>query len=274
MKYIYGKNVLLTGGSSGIGLATAELLARNGYTVYSGSRDPSEEIRGFDGGGEIRPITLDVRDGISIDKAAESVLSQADIGIIIHCAGIGIASAGEEFPVDAVKNLMETNFTGVLQVNSRFLPHLRIRGCGLCIIVGSVAGVFPVPYQSHYCASKAALDLYTGSLRLELKSFGVNVSLVMPGDTKTGFTGNRKFEIEKTSPFYNDCVRAVGKMEKDETNGKPPISSAKVILKLCSSKNPPSRKTVGFDYKMLVFLQRIIPDRIIEYFLRRVYLGR
>ena len=265
--------MFLTGGSSGIGMATAVLLAENGYIVYFASRNPAAKVCRFESRGEIRPVALDVRDEASITMAAKSVLEQADIGIIIHCAGIGIACAGEEYRAEAIDDLMDTNFTGVLRVNSQILPHLRNRGCGLCIIVGSVAGVFSIPFQSHYCASKAALDLYAGSLRMELRSFGVRVSLLMPGDTQTGFTGSRRFEIKETSPFYNDCIRAVGKMEKDETGGKPPITSAYAILRLCGSKNPPARKIVGFDYKLLVFLRRLLPEKTIEFLIRAVYLG-
>ena len=272
-KYTYGKNIFLTGGSSGIGLAAAELFAESGYTVFAASREPPTEVRKFNSGGEIRPVTLDVRDAVSVENAVKSVLNQADIGIVIHCAGIGMACAGEESPADAVSNLMETNFTGVLRVNSHILPHLRNRGCGLCVIVGSVAGVFPIPYQSHYCASKAALDLYAVSLRMELRRYGVRVSLLMPGDTNTGFTNARKYEIEESSPFYDDCIRAVGKMEKDERGGYQPISAARAILKLSKTKNPPARKTVGFDYKLLVFLRRVLPDRIVELLLRMIYIG-
>jgi len=273
MKYIYGDSVFLTGGSSGIGHATAELLAEKGYIVYSASRNPPADVQKFNSGGEIHPVTLDVRDKESVDKAAKYVLAQSDIGIVIHCAGVGIACAGEEFPDTAIENLMATNFTGVLLVNSCFLPHLRNRGCGLCIIVGSVAGLFPIPYQSHYCASKAALDLYAGSIRMELKSFRVRVCLVMPGDTKTGFTAARKYETVESSPFYDDCVYAVGRMEQDETDGKPPAASANVILKICETMNPPARKIVGIDYKIIVFLKRILPERVVEFLLRKTYIG-
>jgi len=274
MRYIYGKNIFLTGGSSGIGLATAELFAANGYTVFATSRNPPMETRSYDGGGEIRPVSLDIRDGHSVDAVVKTVLARADIGIVIHCAGIGIACPGEEFPEEAVANLMETNFTGVLRLNSRLLPHLRNRGCGLCIIVGSVAGIFPIPYQSHYSASKAALDLYAASLRMELRTHGVRVSLIMPGDTKTGFTAARSYEIDETSPFYERCVRAVKKMEKDEINGYPPTSVARGIIKLCKRKNPPGRKIVGLDYKLLALLRRLLPDRTVEYLIRFLYIGR
>ena len=273
MKYPYGKNIFLTGGSSGIGLETAKLFASHGYTVFAASRNPSAGGYGLQGDGNIRHIPLDVRDMDSIDSAVSTVLSQVDIGIVVHCAGIGIACAGEDYPPDAVSGLMETNFGGVLRVNSKLLPHLRGRGGGLCIIIGSLAGLFPIPYQSHYCASKAALDLYSATLRMELRKYGVRVSLVMPGDTNTGFTDARKYEIDESSPHYNDCLKAVQRMEKDEKTGRSPMSVAHAILKLSQRKNPPARLIVGFDYKLLSFLRRILPDRFIEMLLRKIYLG-
>ena len=271
MKFHYGKYVLLTGGSSGIGLATAELLASSGYTVFAASRKPALDIRSFPGGGEIRPIALDVRDEQSLDLAVNTVLSQADIGIIVHCAGIGIACAAEEFPSEAISGLMDTNFTGVLRLNSRILPHLRQRGCGLCVIIGSMAGVFPIPFQSHYSASKSALDTYSAALRMELRGYGIKVSLVMPGDMNTGFTGARKYEIDPSSPYYNTCLKAVGKMEKDEIGGLPPLSAARVIKRIISRKNPPFRKIIGFEYKLLAFLRRLLPNNLVEFIIRKMY---
>ena len=272
MKFPYGKNVFLTGGSSGIGLATAELLAKSGYTVYAGSRNPQAEIISFPEGGAIRPIKIDVCDLDSVSSAADSL--QEDIGIIVHCAGLGIACPAEEYPPEAVARQIRTNFDGVLIVNSRFLPRLRNRGCGLCVIIGSVAGVFPVPFQAHYSASKAALDSYASALRMELYGLGVNVSLVMPGDTSTGFTASRTYDIEETSPYYDACLRAVKKMENDEVNGRAPGSVAREILRICGKKSPPLRRVIGFEYKLLVFLRRLLPNRIIEYILRKMYTTR
>ena len=270
MKFPFGKNVFLTGGSSGIGLAASKLLAENGYTVFAASRNPSDNARTYDGGGAIRPVRLDVCDPQSVDAAVSALVD--DVGIVVHCAGVGIACAGEDYPQDPVTRLMKTNFDGVLLVNSRLLPRLRGRGRGLCIIIGSVAGVFPVPFQSHYSASKAALDSYASALRMELHGHGVDVCLIMPGDTSTGFTGARTYEIEKTSPFYDSCLRAVRKMENDETGGRPPESVAREIFRICGRKSPPLRRVIGFDYKLLVFLQRLLPHRLIEYILRKMYL--
>jgi len=274
MKHHYGKNVFLTGGSSGIGLATAKLLAENGFTVFAASRNPNAEVRKTPGGGEIRPVTLDVRDPVSVDAAVEYVLSQADIGVIIHSAGIGIACPAEESPSEPVERLMDTNFTGVLHLNSRLLPHLRSRGKGLCLMIGSVAGLFPIPFQSHYSASKAALDSYAAAMRMEMAGSGVRVSLVLPGDTNTGFTSARTYEVEECSVYYEKCVRAVRKMEKDEIGGRKPESVARIILKLCSKARPPLRTIVGFDYKFLAFLKRLLPYCLVEAILKSVYMGR
>jgi len=273
MRCPYGKNAFLTGGSSGIGLAAAELLAENGYTVYAASRNPAPAPSSFPGGGAILPVKMDIRDPQSVEAAAEDVLSQADIGIVIHSAGIGIACPAEDFVSDAVNGLMETNFTGALMVNSRFLPHLRQRGRGLCVMVGSLAGIFPIPFQSHYCSSKAALDLYAAALRMELRAYGVRVGLVLPGDTNTGFTAARAYRIDEASPFYGACLKAVKKMEKDETGGRPPESAARAILRLCGRNDPPLRTVVGLDYKLLAFLRRLLPDRLVEAILRSMYLG-
>jgi len=274
MNYRYGKNVFLTGGSSGIGLATAELFAENGYTVFAASRNPNMKVRSFPGGGEIRPIKLDVCDPRSVKKAAESVLSQADIGIVIHSAGLGIACPAEEFPEDAIERLMETNFTSILRINSHFLPHLRNRKSGLCIMISSVASIFPIPFQSHYCSSKAAIDSYAAALRMELYKYKVKVSLLLPGDTHTGFTSARSYDILDSSPYYGTCINAVRKMEKDELGGRLPISAARKVYKLSMKRNPPLRTIVGFEYKLLAFVRRFLPDKLTEKILKSMYIGR
>ena len=271
-KYPHGKYVFLTGGSSGVGLKTAQLFAENGFIVYSASRNPNPEARPCPGGGEIRPVRMDVRDASSVENAARAVLSEADIGIVVHSAGIGIACPAEEYPHKAVASLMDTNYNGVLLVNSHFLPHLRRRGGGLCLIVGSVAGIFPIPFQSHYCSSKAALGSYAAALRMELRPHRVNVSLVLPGDTNTGFTAARTYEIEEASPYYEICKKAVGKIEKDELKGRAPDSAAAAMLRLGRKRNPPLRKIIGFEYKLLAFISRFLPDRLIEKILRSMYM--
>jgi len=273
MKYTYGKNVLITGGSSGIGRSCAELFAQNGCTVYSASRNPAQEIRKFDSGGEIRPLQMDITNEQSVVMAVESTLAQADIGIIVHSAGVGIACPAEEFPELPIERLLKTNFIGVLRLNHHLLPLLRNRGSGLCLMISSVAALFPIPFQSHYCSSKSALEAYAATLRMEMAEYNIKVALVLPGDTNTGFTGARSYEIQESSPYYDRCIKAVSKMEKDEKNGRSPLSVAKAVWKLSEKKNPPLRTIVGLDYTFLTFLRRLLPERLIEYILKKMYMG-
>jgi len=275
MKDWYGKTVLVTGGSSGIGKECCRLFAEDGYDVWCASR--SVEGGGkedFPSGGSIRYVGMDVTDGASVEKAVAFVAGHSGgIGVVINCAGIGIGGPSEDTPIEDVHSLMETNYFGVLRVNTAVLPFMRGAGKGLVLIVSSVAGLISLPYQGHYCSSKYALEAYTEALRMELRLFpGLKVSLIEPGDTKTGFTDARRMSIDNTSPYYANCVRSVAVMEKDERNGKPPSSSAQVALRLAQKKNPRLRNIVGADYKLLATLKKLLPAALIEFVVRKIYL--
>lgn len=273
IKTPYKKVVLITGASSGIGLETANLLCKNGFTVYAASRHPSEQPENKQiqtAEGKIIPLAMNVTSLESVKKASEEI---KELGIIIHCAGFGISGSAEMTPLDRAKAQMETNYFGVLNVNSVFLPLLRKNEKSLVLITSSVAGLVPIPYQSHYSSSKYALEAYAGALRIEASPFGVRVCLVEPGDTKTGFTKARTSDEPLYSPYYTSCEKAVAHMAKDETNGKPACSVAKVFLKQIKKKNPPVRCAVGFDYKALAFLAKILPARLILWILKLIYLS-
>ena len=269
------KNVLITGGTSGIGKACAEYFARNGYLVYAASRGASGEPVPFDGGGEIRGVKMDVRDEASVEAAVGQVIADAGrIDIVIHCAGMGIAGAAEDTPMDAAAAQIDTNYFGVLRVNKHVLPHMRENGGGHVIMIGSVAGIFAIPFQSHYSSSKFAVDAYAAALRMETKQYGIRVSLVAPGDTRTGFTAARVYECAEDSVYHDVCLRSVAKMEKDERNGRDPISCARVIYKLAREKNPPFRVIVGFEYKLMAFAKRLLPNRLVESVLGSMYIPK
>ena len=261
----YLMKVLVTGASSGIGKETADLFAMNGFTVYAASRHPGETRNP-----NIIPLRMDVTDIASIEEAAKNV---EELGIIIHCAGFGISGSAEMTPVDRAKAQMETNYFGVLNVNSVFLPLLRKNSKSLVLITSSVAGLISIPYQSHYSSSKYAIEAYAEALRMEASQFGVKVSLVEPGDTKTGFTKARTSDEPSDSPYMDQCKEAVEHMAKDEQNGKRPYSVAKVFLKLAYRKNPPVRCAVGFDYKFLAFLAKILPSRMVNGIVKMIYIG-
>ncbi len=271
MKTPYKKIALVTGASSGIGLETAKLLYENGFIVYAASRHPG--VSGCENavGGKLIPLAMDVTSLQSVLEASKNI---EELGVIIHCAGFGISGSAEMTPLERSKAQMETNYFGVLNVNQVFLPLLRKNAKSLVLITSSVAGLVPIPYQSHYSSSKYALEAYAQALRMEASSFGVRVCLVEPGDTKTGFTKARTSDEPAFSPYFEACEKAVDHMAHDEQNGKPASSVAKVFLKLIKRSNPPVRCAVGLDYKALALLAKILPARLILWLIKLIYLGK
>ena len=314
MKKYYGNVVLITGASSGIGKACAEYMAGLGYKVYGTSRKaPEDEPEAGEAGisekngqaGEagisgktgqpaeaglagqpvesseagkngITMIRMDVCSDESVNKAVKRIIElEGEIGIVVNNAGMGIAGSVEDTSPQEAFLQMDTNFFGVHRVVRKVLPYMRKKGRGLIINMSSVGALFPIPYQSMYVAAKAAVEGMTGSLRNELRPFGIKVAFVEPGDTKTGFTGSRIMtgESGEGSAYSEFCKKSIAVMERDETNGPDPIVVAKVVARLAERKNPPVCITVGLQYKILVFFKRLIPKSLESYILSKMYKG-
>ena len=270
MKDFYGKCILITGATSGIGKATAEALSELGAHIYAGSR----RAKTGSGSGNIHEVTLDVTSDESVSGAVEYVLSrERGIDALVCCAGIGISGAVEDISAEEAMAQLDTNFCGVLRMLNAVLPVMRNQGGGYIINIGSVAGIFTVPFQSMYSCSKFALESLTEAVRIEAKPFGIKASLVEPGDTRTGFTGARLYSAgTKTSEAYRrEFSRAIGSMVQSELNGRSADSCAKAVIKLLKKKNPPVRTVVGFEYKLLVFAKRLMPSRVVSWALRLMY---
>ncbi|MCM8711152.1 SDR family oxidoreductase [Clostridium sp. SYSU_GA19001] len=269
------KVVLITGASSGIGQAIANTLMEKGYRVYGTSRNIKEEniIKAKSGSGFLKMIPLDVRSDESVKAAVEYILQkEITIDILINNAGFGIAGSVEDTSPEEALSQFDTNFFGVLRMCRAVLPKMREQKQGLIINISSVAGLISIPFQSMYCASKYALEAMTEALRIEAKPFGIKVSLVEPGDTKTGFTQMRQYTAASYNSAYNLAfLKSIKKMEKDEQNGPTPKLIVDAVLKIMNSKNPPIRIVAGFSYKTLVFLKRILPSRFVEFVVSRIY---
>lgn len=265
--FLYGDKIVITGASSGIGKACASLFAQNGYTVFALSRKIEEKTEQILSG-SITGIRCDVTDSVSIKKAFERI---GDFGILIHSAGFGIAGAAEDTPLDMVRLQFETNYFGVLAVNTTALPILRKRGKGLIMAISSIAGRVSIPFQSHYSSTKYAIEAYMEALSMEAGSFGIKAVIIEPGDTNTAFTAKRETGLPETSIYRQKAEAAIRQMEKDEKEGKDPITVAKTALKISNKKNPPIRIAVGTSYKMLMLLRRLLPDRAVLFLLRKIY---
>ncbi len=244
---------ILTGGSSGIGLTTAELLAREGFTVYELSRSGKDS-------GDIRHLTADVTDAAQVRDAVSKVFAaQGQIDLLVCNAGFGISGAVEfTDPADAYAQL-NVNFFGALPCVQAVLPTMRAQKAGHIVLVSSVAAPIAIPFQAFYSATKAATNSLMLSLRNELKPFGVQVCAVMPGDVKTGFTAARKKSLAGEEVYGKALERAVAVMEHDEQNGMPPLLVAKSILRAATEPHPRPLRTVGAQYKIFVVLAKLLP---------------
>ena len=266
----YGKHVFITGASSGIGQACALTFAQNGFTVTGVSRSTEEKTEPFAGGGSLTLRRLDVTDEDAV-KAFVASLPQVDIAIL--CAGMGVAGPAETTPSAMTRKQMEVNYFGTLNAAQPCLTRMREQKRGLLLVIGSIAGRVSIPMQSQYSSSKYALEAFTDAVRMEMKRDGVRACIIEPGDTKTGFTAAR--EIQADSGQYGNVLKSsVAKMASDEQNGRSPDSVAKVALALTKKKNPPARVPVGFEYKALMLLLRLMPDRGKEAILSKLYLPK
>ena len=198
--------------------------------------------------------------------------------IAVLCAGMGVAGPAETAPSELTRKQMGVNYFGTLNAAQPCLSKMRACGKGLLIIIGSIAGRVSIPMQSQYSASKYALEAFTDAVRMEMKQYGVKACIIEPGDTKTGFTAARETqEISGSaagSGYGNVLEKSVAKMASDEQNGRSPDSVAKVALALAARKNPPARVPVGLDYKALMMLLRVMPDRCKEFILSKLYLPK
>ncbi len=259
------KVVVITGASSGIGLATASLLAENGFEVFSLSRSaPADK--------NIRHISCDITDREALQGAFDTIIKESGgIYAVVNNAGMGISGPVEFAPWEDVDRIIQTNFSAVAHICAIALPWLR-KSQGRIVNLSSLAAEFPVPFQALYSSTKAAVKNFSLALANEVRPFGIKISCILPGDTKTNFTQNRVKACLDSSNVYNQrTCKNVGKMEKDEQNGMEPIHIARLILKCLTKKHPPLVKTVGFKYKILRAAKRVVTTKTLNSVLYSMY---
>ncbi|MDF2698637.1 MAG: short-chain dehydrogenase/reductase [Haloplasmataceae bacterium] len=268
MKNKYGKVALVVGASSGVGKEIAGYLLNEGYKVYGTSRKATFPSFFED---KLQMIPLDVTNEESIKKAVDFIIErEKTIGVLVNCPGYGLSGAIEDTSLEEVKAIFNTNLFGIIEVCNQVLPYMRKQKNGLIVNISSVAGFISIPFQSMYSASKYALEAISEALRIEVKPFGVKVSLIEPGDMKTNF--QRVYTNKaKDSDYAKSCERAVNEMIKSESNGPGPIVVVKEFKKIINSKNPPIRRVVGFQYKFIAFFKKIVPSRFVEFIVTKLY---
>ena len=242
------KVCVITGGTSGIGLCTAQAMLEKGYTVY-------ELSRRAEGAPGMKHIMADVTKEETLAAAVQEILKQEDhIDVLINNAGFGISGAVEFTKTEDAQHQLDVNFFGMVRMNRQVLPVMRRQCHGRIVNLSSVAGAIPIPFQTYYSASKAAINSYTMALANEVKPFGIQVCCVQPGDIRTGFTAAR----EKNP-------------EGDEQNGMAPEKAGAFIAHVADKKSVRPINTIGLQYKFFCFLVKILPAKTLNWLVGLIY---
>jgi len=275
--------VLITGGTDGLGKAAALLLARRGYVVFAAGRS-AERREALDRIAHeehipIRTLEMDVCDHASVQIAVELVLEKGGgIDVLINNAGVGYMAVVEELRVSDFRRQFETNVFGLVSVTQAVLPHMRQRRTGRILMMSSAAGLVSPPTYGAYSASKHALEGLSNALRLEMYPFGVHVILIEPGYIVTSFQQTAKelaepyVEKANTSPYARIYNAAWAGANQSRGQSKTtPEDCARVILKAIEARHPKARYPVTPLAKWVSFGKRILPDGVLDGFLRKKY---
>ena len=263
------KVVLVTGASSGIGKAIATFLSEKGYIVYGTSRKPKSK-QDF----SFNLIELDVLKPETIQKAVGFILDKENrLDVLINNAGVGITGPIEDTPTEEMRNAFNTNFFGAIDVMKTVLPQMRKQKVGLIINVTSIAGYMGLPFRGVYSSSKGALELATEAIRIEVKSFGVSVVNVAPGDFATNIAAGRYHTpVFEKSAYKENYQTNLDLMDAHVDSGMNPIKMAEKVYKIINTKKPKIHYKVGsFLEKLSIVLKRILPDKWYEKLLMNHY---
>lgn len=260
--------VLITGASSGIGKTCAIHLHKRGYRVYGTSRYTHSD-------NAFEMIQMDVDSDISVKQCIDFILEkEGRVDVVVNNAGFGIAGAVEDTSIDEAKAQFETNFFGVLRVCQTVLPIMRKQEGGWIVNISSIAGLIALPFHGLYSASKFALEGLTEALRLEVKSFGIKVVLIEPGNFNTQFAKHRRKTLQsQQSPVYLQSFNnSLEVMETDEMRGASPDRIACLLERIIKIPLPRLRYTTGpISEKAAIIVKKIIPQQLFESIIRKYY---
>jgi len=251
-------SVLVTGASTGIGAATARLLADRGFRIFGTSRKPEDAESEAP---HVEWITMDVRDDASVERGVAAVLSDAGrLDGLVCNAGYGSFGSVEEVSLEQARAQLETNFFGVLRTLRAALPGMREARRGRIVLVGSVAGSAPIPFQAHYSASKAAVEALALALRNEVHALGIGVSLVEPGDVNTGFNAATEWGDPGASAYATQARRTEQVIRESLPGAPGPEVVARAIHRALTARRPRVRYTVGGSSTLVSVGRRVFPD--------------
>jgi NAD(P)-dependent dehydrogenase (short-subunit alcohol dehydrogenase family) len=278
--------VLVTGCSSGIGAATARVLAAAGHTVYATARTP-DTLTDLVAAG-CRALALDVTDEASMVAAVTAVeRAHGAVDVLVNNAGYGQYGPIEQVPLDQVRRQFETNVFGLVRLTQLVLPGMRAQRHGRIVNVSSMGGRTTLPGGGYYHASKYAVEAISDALRLEVRQFGIDVVLIEPGVVRTPWAGIAMATAADTGSTDTDGAPAEDpyaayKSAVDESFERAysgPLARlsisaddvAAVIGKAVAARSPRARYLISPMAKSLVLLDAVLPDRLHDAVLKQQY---
>lgn len=262
------RTVLVTGCSSGIGLATCHVLSRNNFMTYGTVRNLSKAKKIQDlmnrENLSLKILRLDVNDNQSIKLAIKKILNDTGrIDVLINNAGYGMFGPIEEITTQEIKKQFETNFFGAIRLIKAIVPIMRKQGNGTIVNISSMVGRFAVPLNSAYVSSKFAVEGLSESISFELEEFGIRVIVIEPGVVKSDFFHNVKVKgMNLESPYHELMERRVNFLDKAMKNSlTSSYDVAGTILDALNSKDPKFRYVIGNDATNSLRMRNSLSDR-------------
>lgn len=260
--------VLVTGASSGIGKACCDRLHAAGRVVYGGSRRVPQ-------GAAWRHLAVDVTDAASIEAAVGEVLGgEGRLDALVHAAGVSLTGPVEETSVDEARQHFDVNYFGTLRLLHAVLPEMRRQRSGRIIVIGSIGGLIGLRFLGQYSAAKFALDGLLEALRPEIAPFGIDATIVHPGDFDTSLSASGAVSAASGpgSPYWEAFERAAAFYRKAEAQARSPDVLAHRIDRILESRRLPPRIVVGTPMETLgVIAKRSLPARLFERILGSTY---
>ena len=258
---------IVTGATAGIGLATANLLKKRGYTVYGTSRRPQADTPNG-----IAMLACDVTSDDSVSSVIEEVLRRSGrIDLLVNNAGFGLIAGAEESSIEQAKSVFDVNVFGVMRMTNHVLPVMRQQGNGRVINISSVVGFIPAPYYAIYGATKHAIEGYSQTLDHEVRGFGVRVISVEPSFTRTSFETNL-LAPDQPLAIYESARKAIIDTSRQQVEkGDAPEVVAQVVLTAAQASKPRLRYPAGPAARQLNFMRKIVPEGIFNGILRKQF---
>ncbi len=256
-----GKVAVISGGSSGIGLAIANKLKEEDVKVYDISKSGNTKYV-FQ-----KCFKCDISSDAQLKKAVNEIVEiEGHIDFLFCNTGFGVGGLFENATVDVIDKILNVDLIAHIKMTNLFLPY--INEGGKIIFTGSLASIIPLPYQACYSACKAGIENFSRAIANEVRGRKISVTTFMPGDINTNFTSARIKQVDEQNKAE---MRGIKKMERAEQKGNTPQYVAKRVLKIVKKKNPPLRVAIGGTGKLIAFLVRVLPTKMLNFLVRHIY---